>query len=725
MSGNNQDINTKKEEYRQAINEMGKKEFTLKKMQEYGFWPKDLPTPYEIQRNETEEQYAKKRALISQYERIVDQINKLYEEKSEINARLAQLKRKYDQTWDYEKIRVDIAKEIMQESIKRRKEKKEQRKLEKQKRHEAWLSKKENNIIFIGKGYSDLLHDQSVDEQKLLENNMPLIKTDKELAQLLGITYQELRFLVYHRDVVTTDHYHRYTVPKRKGGTRNIAAPKPKLKATQKKVLEEILNKVPISESAHGFIKGRSVVSGAQIHNKEPKLLINLDIKDFFPTITFERVRGMFKDFGYSGYIASLLAMLCTYCERTAIEVRGQTRYVKISNRILPQGAPSSPMITNIICRKLDYRLSTLASKLGFVYSRYADDMSFTFSNVENINPGKLCGLISKIVRAEGFTINEKKTRFLRPNNRQAVTGVIINNGELGVKKEWVKRLRAAIYNANKLMETGEVPAKSIHEISGMAAWLESVNADRYHSIIECAKEIINQYQLSKVPAKEEIEVAYNGYDLSVFEQQTETDAEEQRETLVEEQKEVLVEGQREGLAEDTSCENTNRLFMKDITSNELRIKFSYRGMKAQLDIDPYIFLLGKDGCVSKEEDFIFFGNPVSSCGSVMCLGEGANKDVCIRLGQVPEDVQMIAICYAIYEDATKGTFSQITYPTLTVLADDKEKLCFTVCDLEDETAMVFVELYRYKEEWKIRCVGAGYNDGLNRLCESYGIQII
>ncbi len=704
MSANNQDTTNIKQEYRQMMNEMGKKEFTLKKMQEYGFWPKDLPTPYEIQRNETEEQYAKKRALLSQYERVIDQINKLYEEKSQINEKLAQLKKKYDQTWDYEKIRVDIAREIMQESIERRKQRKEQRKLEKQQKHAAWLSKKENNIVFIGKGYSTLLHDTSHDEQKLLENNMPLIKTDKELAELLGITYKDLRFLVYHRDVVTSDHYHRYTVPKRRGGVRNIAAPKPQLKVTQRKILEEILNKVSISESAHGFLQGKSVISGAQTHINNPKLLINLDIQDFFPTITFERVRGMFKDFGYSGYIASLLAMLCTYCERVPIEVRGQTKYVKVSKRILPQGAPSSPMITNIICRKLDQRLLALSNKLGFVYTRYADDMSFSFSSVDNINPGKLCGLISKIVREEGFTINDKKTKFLKPNNRQAVTGVIINNDQVGVKKEWVKKLRAAIYNANKLMETGEIPAQTIYEISGMAAWLKSVNATRYQSIIESAAKVIETYKLSQVKVEKEEEIALedNSYNLiNPF------------------------ETQEEPVLSDASCKNTRRLFMKDISGKEVRLQFSYKDKNPSLDIDPYIFLLGKDGYVSKEEDFVFFGNPVSQCGSVMSLGEEENKDVCIRLEEVPEDIDIIAVCYSVYEDVIQGNFSKVKHPTLTVIADNKEKLCYTVCDLEEETTVVFIELYRHEKEWKISCIGAGYKEGIHKLCENYGIEII
>lgn len=512
MMENQETSKNKRQDYREIVNQMGKKEFTLLKMQEYGFWPKNLPTPYEKQENETKEEYALRKNLIKDYEKVIKQISDLYEEKDKINQKLRELKKKYDETWDYEKIRLDVSKTIMEESIARRKERKEKRELEKKEKSEAWAKEKADKIVFIGKGYSNLLYDKENNNDKLLLQGLPIIEDDKALSEFLGIEYKKLRFLVYHRDVVSVDHYHRYSIPKKKGGERNIAAPKSILKNAQRKILEEILSKIPVSEHAHGFLKGKSVVSGAKVHmldkdgsessNRTPygmdkeyminkdentQLLINMDLEDFFPTITFERVRGMFKAFGYSGYISSLLAMICTYCERMEVEVRGDIKYVKTSNRILPQGSPASPMITNIICRKLDKRLSVLSFKYNCTYTRYADDMSFSFREESiDLNLGKFMGLVSKIVNEEGLNINKKKTRFLRKNNRQCITGIVINNDEIGVPKKWIKTLRAAIYNAKKLIGNGEeVPAKTVNEISGMISWVKSVNAVRYANIIE------------------------------------------------------------------------------------------------------------------------------------------------------------------------------------------------------------------------------------------------
>ncbi|NFI95381.1 MULTISPECIES: reverse transcriptase family protein [unclassified Clostridium] len=488
----NQENNRK--DYREAVNAMGKKEFTLIKMQEYGFWPQNLPTPYERQENETSEQYENRKNLLEKYEKVIDEIANLYEEKDKINSKLIELQKKYDETWDYEKIRLDVSKTIMEESIARRAERKKQRELEKRQRSEEWKKEKEDKIVFIGKGYSSLLKDREIDKEKLLAEDLPIINDDKELASFLGIEYKKLRFLVYHRDVVSVDHYYRYTIPKKRGGVRNIAAPKSVLKNSQRKILDDILLKIPTSDDAHGFLKGKSVVSAAKSHFKQPELLINIDLEDFFPTITFERVRGLFKSFGYSGYIASMLAMLCTYCERMKIEVRGEEKYIKTSNRILPQGSPASPMITNIICIKLDKRLKGLSSKYNFTYTRYADDMSFSFNGDDyELNIGRFIGLVSKIVKEEGFNINKDKTKFLRKNNCQCITGIVINNEEIGVPKKWVKKLRAAIYNANKAKNSGEVlSSKVINEISGMTSWIKSVNEKRYKAIIDSAMELIN-----------------------------------------------------------------------------------------------------------------------------------------------------------------------------------------------------------------------------------------
>lgn len=481
--------------YRESIKEIGKKEFTLLKMQEYGFWPKDLPTPYERQANETEEEYEARQKLTKKYEKLSEDIAKLYEEKDEINERLRQLRKEYNDTWDLDKIRKDVAKKIMEESKARRAERKKQRELEKSQRSEAWNKKKQEEILFIGKGYSQLLQQKESDDNNLSKLGLPIVKTDRELAVLLNLEYEQLRFITYHRDVVTEDHYHRYSVPKRKGGYRNIAAPKPILKKAQRRILEEILCKITVSDCAHGFLKGKSVVSSAREHGGSPDLVINMDLEDFFPTVTFERVRGMFKNFGYSGYISSLLAMICTYCERMPIEVKGEKRYVKTSPRILPQGSPASPMITNILCVKLDKRLSGLADRHNFSYSRYADDMSFSLkveaNRDEKINLGSFCGLVSQIVSDEGFKINKGKTRFLKANNRQCITGIVVNNEQLGVPKKWVKILRAAIHNGKKEKANGNLKLDTIRKISGMAAWLKSVNAERYEKIIAEAYELI------------------------------------------------------------------------------------------------------------------------------------------------------------------------------------------------------------------------------------------
>ncbi len=381
----------------------------------------------------------------------------------------------------------------MKESIARRAEKKAERERQKQLKSEAWNKRKAETIVFIGKGYSNLLAKKETDIQKLKENQIPVIETDHELAELLQIDYQTLRYLVYHRDVITFDNYYRFDIPKKSGGTRHIAAPKAQLKAAQKQILEQILQKIEVSDLSHGFIKSRSVLTSAKSHHTSPDLLINIDLENFFPTITFERVRGLYQSFGYSGYIASLLAMLCTYCERIPLEIKGEIKYIKTSDRILPQGSPASPMITNIICRNMDKRIYGLCKKLGVTYTRYADDMSFSYiGDTDNFAIGDFLSSIHQIIEAEGFHMKKEKTHILRKNNRQYITGIVINNEEIGVPKKWVKILKASIHNAQKLKDSGgSVSNTTIHEISGKIAWLKNVNAKRYETIISQGTEFL------------------------------------------------------------------------------------------------------------------------------------------------------------------------------------------------------------------------------------------
>ncbi len=482
-----------KSEYRKQVNEMGKKEFTFLKMQEYGFWPSHLPTPYERQQNESAEDFENRKQLLDAFEKLSEQIAQAYQKKQEIEKKLSSLKKQYQNTLDYEKIRSIVAQEIMKQSIAKRAERKAEREKQKQLKSEAWQKKKAENIVFIGKEYSSLLAKKETDIQKLEKNHLPIIQTDKDLADLLQIEYKTLRYLVYHRDVITFDNYYRFDIPKKSGGTRHIAAPKTHLKTAQRQVLEQILQKVEVSDAAHGFIKSKSVLTGAKMHPTSPDLLINIDLEDFFPTITFERVRGMYQSLGYSGYIASLLAMLCTYCERMPLEIKGEIKYIKTSQRILPQGSPASPMITNIICQKMDKRIHGLCKKLGFTYTRYADDMSFSYTGqTDNLAIGSFLNSIHKIIESEGFHIKKEKTHILKKNNRQYITGVVINHKEIGVPRKWVKILRASIYNAQKLKNAGTaVPTKTKQEIAGKIAWLKTVNETRYQKMIQQGTELL------------------------------------------------------------------------------------------------------------------------------------------------------------------------------------------------------------------------------------------
>ena len=178
-----------KAEYRNLVNNMGKKEFTFLKMQEYGFWPSNLPTPYERQQNETEQDFENRKQLLDEFQKLSEKISDAYQEREEIEKKLSCLKKQYQNTWDYEKIRAVVAQEIMKESIARRAERKAERERQKQLKSEAWNKRKAENIIFIGKGYSSLLSKKETDVQKLKENQMPVIETDRELAEFLQIDY--------------------------------------------------------------------------------------------------------------------------------------------------------------------------------------------------------------------------------------------------------------------------------------------------------------------------------------------------------------------------------------------------------------------------------------------------------------------------------------------------------------------------------------------------------
>jgi retron-type reverse transcriptase len=315
-----------------------------------------------------------------------------------------------------------------------------------QQRAEDVARRKATGIIFLGRGVSAWLGDRTANREALDALGLPVLSAPAELAAALGLSVSKLRWLAYHTEVATRVHYVSFDVPKKSGGTRTLSAPHRTLAAAQQWVLIHILSALPVADAAHGFLPGRSIVTNARPHAGRA-VVVNLDLEDFFPSITFPRVRSVFQRVGYSPAVATILALLCTECPRKPVEYAGQTYHVAVGSRGLPQGACTSPGLSNQVARHLDSRLHGLAQKLGLTYTRYADDMTFSGGDEAHSRVGYLMARVRHVAEDEGFTVNVKKSRVLRRSAAQRVTGLVVNDRP-GVPRATVRRLRAILHRA-------------------------------------------------------------------------------------------------------------------------------------------------------------------------------------------------------------------------------------------------------------------------------------
>lgn len=263
-----------------------------------------------------------------------------------------------------------------------------------------------------------------------------LLQTRKDVAELLGINDDQLRYLLYKKRPERC--YTEYCIPKKRGGYRTINVPESKLRNLQRKLLVILEDVYKAKPAAYGFIKTKGHIANACNHCGK-RLILNLDLKDFFDQIHFGRVRGMFKAEPYMiGDQASLVLAQIVCC-------KGK----------LPQGAPTSPIISNMICRSLDTQLTGLAKKHHLVYTRYADDITFStykaafpkevafYENDTVIIGTELKGIIAH----NSFKINEEKVFIRNRNKRQEVTGIIVNNKSINVSREYLRALRVMLYD--------------------------------------------------------------------------------------------------------------------------------------------------------------------------------------------------------------------------------------------------------------------------------------
>ncbi len=345
--------------------------------------------------------------------------------------------------------------------------KKEEAAQRKRQRAEAIAQRKSTDILFLGRGVSGQLGERSSDAAKLAELGLPFLSTPADVAAALGLTVPRLRWLAFHTEVATRVHYISFTVPKKSGGTRTLHAPHRTLAAAQRWILDHILRRLPVESPAHGFHPGRGILSNAQAHVRRA-VVVNLDLQDFFPSITFPRVRSVFQRLGYSPAAATILALLCTECPRRVVEYAGQAYHVAIGPRGLPQGACTSPALSNQVARRLDRRLRGLADKLGLTYTRYADDLTFSGDDRLKGRIGYLMARVRHIAEEEGYVVNEKKSRVLRRNTAQLVTGLVVNEKPT-VRRRELRRLRAILNRA----KTEGLERQNREARPNFVAWLQ------------------------------------------------------------------------------------------------------------------------------------------------------------------------------------------------------------------------------------------------------------
>lgn len=475
MSDNQSEKLTRQQIYQQIRNS-SKDEYILSEMIRLGFW------------HSKEEKPSLTQAFLRR--------------RQELQVELRELGRELSLYENPELALKQLHKHRKQQALKKREQTKRDRNQVRYQKAKAWYDQYLTNISYLGEGISFGLAHSDADQARLKNQQLPMIESSQALAQAMGITINELRFLSFKRSVSKISHYQHFQVPKKTGGVRDIAAPMPRLKRAQYWILENILDVININDAAHGFAKERSIVSNAANHVAKD-VVINVDLENFFPSVTFARIKGVFSALGYSEHIATILAALCSQADQDIISLDGERFYVDKAKPCLPQGAPTSPAISNILCRKLDRRMQDVTKTLGFSYSRYADDLTFSADNIDDSKIKKLFWRINGILKDESFKLNHSKTRIMRKHCRQEVTGVVVNQ-KLSVDRKTLKKFRALLHQmdkhgiAGKHWGNGELFAS----ITGYANFVTMVDIEKGTKLQKQVVHLKRKYQHPVKPGK-------------------------------------------------------------------------------------------------------------------------------------------------------------------------------------------------------------------------------
>jgi hypothetical protein len=328
---------------------------------------------------------------------------------------------------------------------------------------------------------------------------IPPIETVGALAEWSGLTpsqlewFADLKGLGYKRPQLRLEHYHYRILAKAAGSIRLIETPKPRLKQLQQQILSAILDRIPSHPAVHGFVKGRSIQTFAAPHVGQ-RVLLRMDLQDFFPTFAGARVQSFFRTVGYPEPVADLLGGLVTNAvpQRAWRDVSKQTDFPLSAEDLwhvrslyarphLPQGAPTSPSLANLCSYRLDCRLAGLAASASAVYTRYADDLAFSGGERFHRAVERFATYVTLILAQEGFTVHPRKTRIMRSSVRQHLAGMVTNQ-RLNPPRKDFDALKAILTNCIRhgpADQNREAHPNFREHLAGRISFIASIHAGK------------------------------------------------------------------------------------------------------------------------------------------------------------------------------------------------------------------------------------------------------
>ena len=328
---------------------------------------------------------------------------------------------------------------------------------------------------------------------------LPEVRNTYGLCQQTGTPLSKMyKYLV--PKICYTPPYIVKKIPKRRGGFRTLQIPYTGQMRIQRWILDNILIRVTPHQCAHGFIPEKSTKTNAAPHVGK-KLIIKMDLKNFFPSIRQDKVFRVFLSLGYTREFALILSHLCTVCYFTTFSYikrewrrknrpdKARTIYNPTTTRFLPQGGPASPYLSNLAFYEADIDLKKLCDKHEVSYTRYADDLTFSTNN-QSFATSKFISEVFRIVVEHGFGVNKKKTKVLRPNMQQRVCGLVVNSS-IHVPRKFHNQIRGMLHRAETYdFDNSEVLEEYKNKLLGMISYVHGIQAAKSEKYMERFNEI-------------------------------------------------------------------------------------------------------------------------------------------------------------------------------------------------------------------------------------------